>query len=73
MPIVRLADHRLVDRHHVLGRHHRLVSRVRAVGVHVPVSRDLPVVGRLAAREQMACQVRPDYIVFPWYLSLLYY
>jgi len=80
-PIVRLADrhpvgrHRLADRHPV-GRHRpaaHLLSRVRAVGVHVPVSRVLPVVGRLVAPEHQVCLVRLDCVVLPYYLSLLYY
>jgi hypothetical protein len=69
-PIVRLADRHPVGRHRPAA---HLLSRVRAVGVHVPVSRVLPVVGRLVAPEHQVCLVRLDCVVLPYYLSLLYY
>jgi len=68
-PIVRFADHP-VDRRRPVGRH--LVFRGHAVGVHVPVSRDLAA-GHLVVREHQVYLVRLDSVVLPYYLSLLYY
>src|SRR5438309_560269 len=58
------ADRRLVGRHRVDHHRRRPASRVRAAGVRVPVSRDLPL-GRPAVLDRRTYPVRLDYVVFP--------
>ncbi len=68
--IVRFAGHHPLGRHRPVGRH--LVFRAHAVGVHLPVSRDLAA-GHRVVREHQVYLVRLDSVVLPYYLSLLYY